>query len=174
MTTATDTRTLWFLDALMTIKVSTQDGDGGLSLIEAVAPASSMPPLHVHDEDEAFYLLEGEATFYVGDAEFDVHAGEAVLGPRGVPHTYRVGPDGARWVVATSPGRFEGFVRAVSRPAETATLPPAAQPTQEQVAAVAAAARQHGIELLGPPGTLPTQLARPTGGAAAPAASLVS
>ena len=47
---------------------------------------------------------------------------------------------------------FERFVRALSRPAERPELPAAqGPPTPEQADALAAAAREHGIELVGPP-----------------------
>jgi hypothetical protein len=63
--------------------------------------------------------------------------------PRGVPHTYRVGDAGARWLVTSSPAGFERFVAAVSA---SATADPA------ELARLAA---DHGIEILGPPGMLP-------------------
>ena len=72
---------------------------------------------------------------------------------RGIPHTYRVESDTARWLAFSDPAGFETFVRAVGVPAETEDLPPAGRP-QDPDALAAAAARQ-GIELLGPPGMLP-------------------
>ena len=52
----------------------------------------------------------------------------------------------------TTRGHFERFVRALSRPAERPELPAAqGPPTPEQADALAAAAREHGIELVGPP-----------------------
>jgi hypothetical protein len=60
--------------------------------------------------------------------------------------------EGARWLVITRRGDFERFVHALSRPAERPDLPPAqGPPTPEQADALAAAAREHGIELVGPP-----------------------
>jgi hypothetical protein len=72
---------------------------------------------------------------------------------------YRVeSPEGARWLVITTRGDFERFVRQFSRPAARPELPdPQGPPTPERVDALAAAARQHGIELVGPPlGSQPT------------------
>jgi hypothetical protein len=82
-----------------------------------------------------------------------IAAGETLLAPKGVAHTYRVeSPAGARWLVITRRGHFERFVRALSRPAERPELPtPQGPPTPEQADALAAAAREHGIELVGPP-----------------------
>jgi hypothetical protein len=103
-----------------------------------------MPPLHVHHaHDEGFYLLEGELTLYTPGEQVDLAAGEFVLAPRGVPHTYRVGEAPARWLVTSSPAGFERFVAAVSA---SATADPA------ELGRLAA---EHGIEILGPPGMLP-------------------
>jgi hypothetical protein len=79
-----------------------------------------------------------------------VRAGDSILAPRGVPHTLRVGDRDARWLVTSTPAGFEAFVRAVG-----STRPQTALPSPDELARVAA---QHGIEILGPPGTLPAEL----------------
>ena len=119
---------------------------GALGLVETLAaPAGDMPPLHVHHHvDEGFYLLEGELTFYMPGQEVRLRPGDYVLGPRGVPHTYRVGPQPARWLTTSSPAGFERFVVAVSE---------IGAPDPERLGRVAA---EHGIDILGPPGALPT------------------
>jgi mannose-6-phosphate isomerase-like protein (cupin superfamily) len=46
-----------------------------------------MAPLHIHhNDDEAWYVLEGRLRVRVGGDDHDVPAGGAVIGPRGVPH----------------------------------------------------------------------------------------
>jgi quercetin dioxygenase-like cupin family protein len=50
---------------------------GHVSVTEIVVPPhSSGPPLHTHDFDEAFYLLEGELIFQVEEALVSKGAGE--------------------------------------------------------------------------------------------------
>jgi quercetin dioxygenase-like cupin family protein len=151
---ATSTEQLWFLDTLHTVRVRHDEGEDGISVMESLAPQGDSPPLHVHHtEDETFHVLEGELRMRAGDADVTIAAGETLLAPKGVPHTYRVeSPAGARWLVITRRGDFERFVRAQSRPAERPELPtPHGPPTPEQAAALAAAAREHGIELVGSP-----------------------
>lgn len=47
------------------------------------------PPLHVHaEEDDAFYILEGEVVVIVEDEEVVVSPGTFILVPPGVPHTF--------------------------------------------------------------------------------------
>jgi len=61
-------------------------------------------PLHVHhDDDEAWYVLEGKLRVRIGDEDIDVPAGAAVIGPHGVPHTFW-NPDSApaRYVIVMS------------------------------------------------------------------------
>lgn len=69
----------------------------GLVLAEWTAPGSAgapdqpeyQAPLHVHhDDDEAWYVLDGRLRVRVGDVEHDVPAGAAVIGPHGLPHTF--------------------------------------------------------------------------------------
>jgi quercetin dioxygenase-like cupin family protein len=151
---ARSTERLWFLNALVTVHVRHDQGEDGVSVLESHAPYGESPPLHVHrTEDELFHVLEGELRLRAGDADIRVGAGESILAPKRVPHTYRVeSPAGARWLVITRRGDFERFVRAQSRRAERPALPPRqGPPTPEQADALAAAARAHEIELIGPP-----------------------
>ena len=145
---------LWFLNTLHTVHVRHDEGEDGISVMETLARHGDSPPLHVHrTEDEIFHVLEGELRVRAGDLDVKVGAGETLLAPKRVPHTYRVeSREGARWLVTTTRGDFESFVRALSRPAERPELPAdQGPPTPEQADALAAAAREHGIELVGPP-----------------------
>jgi mannose-6-phosphate isomerase-like protein (cupin superfamily) len=151
---ATSTEQLWFLNTLVTVRVRHDGGEDGISVLERHAPHGDSPALHVHQtEDEIFHVLEGQLRVRAGDTEVRIGAGETILGPKGVPHTYRVeSREGARWLVITRRGDFERFVRALSRPAERPELPaPQGPPMPEQANALAAAAREHGIEFVGPP-----------------------
>ena len=146
------TENLWFLNTLVSIHVPHAGGADGVSVLESRAPRGDSPPLHVHQEDEIFHVLAGELLLKLGNAERRVSTGQTLLAPKGVPHTYRVESDGARWLVVTARGDFERFVRSTSRPASGAELPePSRPPTEGDVAALAAASHAHGIELVGPP-----------------------
>lgn len=113
-----------------------------------------MPPLHVHRrDDESFYAIEGEVSLFVGDKHMTLRAGQALLAPRGVPHTYRVESEEARSLVLGTPAGFDGFVREVAEPAPGDELPPPGRPVDP--AHLAQVAAKYGIEILGPAGTLP-------------------
>lgn len=146
---------LWFLGTLVTIKSSAATTDGRVGVTENLAPRGSGSPLHVHrNEDEWFYVTEGELTFWVGGQVITATAGSFVYGPRNIPHTFAVTSDQARFLLVVEPAGFENFVRAVGQAAQQLVIPPAAIEPPE-IAQLAAAAAQYGIEILGPPG-IPT------------------
>ena len=143
----------WFVDTRVRILMV----DEGVSLIESEARQGNMPPLHVHhDEDETFYVLEGRMSLHTPAGAVELGPGEAALGPRGVPHTYRVESTSARWLVVTNGGRFASFVEATSVPAEGDGYAPAEQMVSPEVLGAEAAAR--GIDELGSPGLPPQAL----------------
>jgi quercetin dioxygenase-like cupin family protein len=140
-----------FFGALTTLKATSATTNGQLMLIEHVAPRGNGSPLHVHHrEDEWFYVIEGELTVWLDGRVVTAGAGDFVFGPREVPHTFIVSSDEARFLLATQPADFEGFVRALAEPAEKLASPePPGPPDMERVMAAAA---EYGIEILGPPG----------------------
>jgi quercetin dioxygenase-like cupin family protein len=143
---------LWFLGILATIKASRQTTGERVAVIEHLAPQGSGSPLHVHsNEDEWFYVLEGELTFWVGGQVVDAPAGSFVYGPRGIPHTFIVASPEARFLLVAEPAGFEGFMRELAEPAQAMTLPPATVQPPDPARMMAAAA-EYGIEILGPPG----------------------
>lgn len=148
MTTATLAEPRWFLANLARVLVRTDD----LGIVEVTGSRGDMPPLHLHDEDETFVVLEGELSLHVPGRSLTLREGEGFAAPRDVPHVYRVESETARWLAVSTPGRFTDFVIAASEPAGYDGLPPAREIDADAVAATAA---ENGIEIVGPPGTMP-------------------
>ena len=116
----------WWGDGLAEIKVTAADTGGQMTILEITEPPNKDAPLHVHhQEHEGFWILDGCATFEVGDQTIEARAGDFLLGPRDIPHRYTTDPDGCRRLFIFTPGGFEELLRVVSRPAEGRTLPPA-------------------------------------------------
>jgi quercetin dioxygenase-like cupin family protein len=139
----------WWFGSLAVIKATSADTGGQLSIIEVTEGAGAEAPLHVHhQEDEAFWILEGDVTFEVGGSSIVAHAGDYVFGPRGIPHRYTVGPHGCRMLFIVTPGGFENLVTEMSMPATARTLPPPSDQEPDWLR-IAAIARAHGCELLG-------------------------
>ena len=142
----------WFLGGLTLIKASGESTAGRVAVTENWAPRGYGSPLHVHhNEDEWFYVLSGELTFWIDGEVIDAPRGTFVYGPRDLPHTFTVSSDEARFLLVIEPAGFEQFLLELSEPAQAATLPPATLQPPAPDTMMAAAAR-YGIEILGPPG----------------------
>src|SRR5262249_35648645 len=96
------TRT-WF-NSLLTLKASSED----IGVTEVFIRPGDEPPFHVHkNEDEWFYVLEGEVTLHVVGQKQVGRIGAFVSFPRGIPHTFTVESTRARFLVINTPGGFE-------------------------------------------------------------------
>jgi mannose-6-phosphate isomerase-like protein (cupin superfamily) len=136
----------WFFGMLAEVKASAADTGGQYTLVEITAPAGLQAPPHVHyREDEGFYVLDGTVTIHVGDETVELGPGQHAYGPRDVPHTFTIGPDGARMLWVLAPSGFEDFIEEVSVPAEQPTVPPATVVPPEDAAEIVL---RHGMELL--------------------------
>ena len=93
------------------IRASKTSTGGAFSIIEEIDPVDT--PLHIHqNEDELWYILEGQHVIQVGEEEFSVEPGDIVFAPRGVPHAQRrVVARTGRYLCLFSPAGFEGFFR---------------------------------------------------------------
>lgn len=99
-------------------KVSGKDTAGDIFIFETTRDKKGGPPLHYHfEQDEFWYILEGEFLFKVGDQTFTAKAGDSVFGPRTVPHAFAKTNDGpARILMAFQPaGKMEEHFKAVSQ-----------------------------------------------------------
>jgi mannose-6-phosphate isomerase-like protein (cupin superfamily) len=124
------------------VLVAAADTQQALSVLEWVGRAPGGPPLHVHpDQDEVFMVDEGEYLFQCGDAQHRLGAGDTILLPRQVPHTFsQLTPTGRLRYLYTPAGQMENFFLALSR----LDAPP--PPAQAQ-----ALFEAHGMQLVGPP-----------------------
>ncbi len=79
---------LWWMGGLATVKATAEQTGGRYTLVEVLVPEFPMEEslLHVHHfEDEGFYILEGEMTFYVGEQTIKARPGSFLFGPRTSP-----------------------------------------------------------------------------------------
>jgi quercetin dioxygenase-like cupin family protein len=141
-----------FLNHLATTKVSA-GGTGAMSAVEFVARRGFGPPLHVHaDEDEVMIVLEGDIVFRAAGTETVAGAGATVFLPHGVPHSFQVLSDTARFTAITAsrvaPPVFADMVATLGTEVDEPTMP---TPTEIDPAEVARVNAEHRIEVLGPP-----------------------
>jgi quercetin dioxygenase-like cupin family protein len=134
--------TIWGVIPLQ-IKVSSDDTAGNLFVFEHADMGKGGPPRHFHyDQDEWFYVTNGEFAFEVGDERFTLRPGDSLFAPRMVPHAWaHVGDTPGTLLLAVQPaGSLEAFFMencAMDRP-----------PTPEEAARSFAA---HGMRVVGPP-----------------------
>lgn len=118
-----------------------EDTGGRYALIEnANAPGMSIPP-HLHrNEDEMFYVLEGEVEFQIGEQIVRASAGTTIHLPRQTPHAFTiVGAQPARMLILLVPAGLEKYFEELSR------LPSEGPPNMATVAAISA---RYGVEFL--------------------------
>lgn len=148
-TTTTSARDLWFAGTLMRVLADRESTDGQFALIEQRARRGFSPPAHVHqNEDQFFYVLEGELTVRVGDAEQRLGVGGTAWLPRGEVHTFRVESEEARLLEISTPAGFERFHIDAGAPAAELRIP---DEMPLDVEALAAASARFGCDIVGPP-----------------------
>ena len=121
-------------------KVTTPN-PSGLFILENTFLVKGGPARHLHyEQDEWFYILEGEFQFEVGAERILLQPGDSLLAPRQVPHVWAFAGDArGRILIAFLPaGKMEAFFREVTKAN--------AMPPQDP-----GVWRAHGMELLGPP-----------------------
>src|SRR5467141_5277578 len=141
---------VWSLGGRFTTKVDAAEAEDRFALVEAVAFRTTEPPLHIHHhEDEAWYILSGRMTFYVGDTAMTADAGSFVFAPRGLPHTFTVDVEPTRVLVLASPAGFERFAEELGDEATSDVPPPGlAVPGPDVLGPVA---ERYKIDVVGPP-----------------------
>ena len=93
-------------------KVPPSETGGGVFVIEHTHLLPGGPAMHMHlNQEEWFYVMEGQVIFQVGDQRLQLHPGESVLAPRRIPHTFSaVGPEPSRMLIAFCPaGKMEQY-----------------------------------------------------------------
>lgn len=142
---------IWFTTAHLTLHVPQVASKAGVSLVEHHMARGFAVPLHVHnDEDESFYVLDGEFRFQVGEEVKTLTTGQSLHAPAGLPHSFRVLSPEARFLTVTT-GRFEDMLLSLARPAPARILPPQSPPTESDINALVETCFAHGIEFRGPP-----------------------
>ena len=140
----------WAGGGVFTMKASAAETHEALMMSEFRSEGGKMTPLHLHpDEDEGFYVLEGEVVVHLAGEEHRVGEGGIFIAPRGTAHAFMVTSDTARLLTWQVPGTGEAsFYRPLLEPIqspEDISRPPDWERLRE------VAEHSPAIEILGPP-----------------------
>ena len=140
-----DGRRIHVLGNDVTIKISSRDTGGAFTVFEGVSEPLQGPPLHLHrDQDESWYIVDGEFRFEVDGQEIYASGGATVLAPKGTRHTFQnVGTTPGRILTTVVPGGLDLFFEELETVAPRGTRPVAAK--------MVPIFEKHRLELLGPP-----------------------
>ncbi len=141
-------RTIYVVGDLYRFLAVGDDTNGSYAFWEALVPPGGGPPLHVHSrEEEGFYVLDGEATFTIGDEVVRAEEDSFVNLPPGIRHSFRNQSMGIlRMLIVVAPAGLEKMFFETGVPATDprATMPP---PSDEEIERLLAAAPRYGITI---------------------------
>jgi mannose-6-phosphate isomerase-like protein (cupin superfamily) len=116
-----------------TITVPGADTNGRFCVIDMYVPPGGGPPLHRHDFEETFIILEGEVEATFRGQRMKVKAGETINVPANAPHRFQnVSGDPVRLICICSPAGPENYFIELGVPVATRTTPPPALTDAEQ------------------------------------------
>ena len=124
------------------IKISGKDTDNELAVFEqtGLTPKGG-PPLHIHpNQDEWFYIIDGEYLFQVGEDKYEMRTGDTIFLPRNIQHAFVQLTEKAKVIVSYLPaGKMEEFFAVTDK----WILPP----TKDEILKVFA---DHDMKIVGP------------------------
>ena len=97
---------------ILDTKISGKDTDNDLVVFEQTGlTLKGGPPLHIHpNQDEWFYIIEGEYVFQVGEEKHSLQSGDTIFLPRNVPHAFIQLSEKGKMIVSFLPaGKMESF-----------------------------------------------------------------
>jgi len=125
------------------IKISSEDTEGDLAVFEQTGlTPNGGPPLHIHpNQDEWFYIIEGDYKFQVGPDTHELKSGDTIFLPRNIPHAFIQLSEKGKMIVSYLPaGKMEAFFKVTN-----SWLSP---PSQEEIKKVF---EDHDMKIVGPP-----------------------
>lgn len=98
------------------VLISGETTGGSSATIIQISPAGGGPPPHRHsNEDESFYVLEGDYEFLVDGEWVKASTGDAMHRRRGTVHTFRnCGSTTGRLLITVTPAGLEKYLEEIS------------------------------------------------------------
>jgi quercetin dioxygenase-like cupin family protein len=139
-----------------TVLFSGEQTGGRFAMLDMLIPPGEGPPMHRHDFDECFRVLEGSLEAYVGDLPpLRLDVGDSVNIPANLPHYFRAPAHAqARLLCTVAPAGLETFFAEFGDPVATRTSPAPPLSDDERRARLQRAIAQapaYGMEIFPPP-----------------------
>jgi len=129
----------------VTIKISSRDTGGAFAVFDSRTLPQQGPPLHLHrEQDETWFIVDGEYRFEVDGQEIFASAGDTVFAARGTRHTFQnIGDRPGHLLTTVVPGGLDLFFEELEVVAPKGSLPDPIKMTP--------LFEKYALELLGPP-----------------------
>ena len=128
---------------VLDIKISSKDTEGDLAVFEQNGfTQNGGPPLHIHlNQDEFFYIIEGEYLFQIADEKYQMKSGDTIFLPRNVQHAFVQLTEKGKVIVSYMPaGKMEDFFKTT----DAWTSPPTLKEIEKTF-------ENHDMKVVGPP-----------------------
>ena len=140
----------WLVNSLTTVKATTEETGGAFAMFHQTLPPGYATPYHEHRTgDEAFYVLDGEITFFSDGTKISLKPGGSIFLPHGFPHGFRNdGAEPAQVLFLSIPGgEFMDFLKEGGEVATERALPTPAPPDFKKLAMLS---DKYGVDVMGP------------------------
>ncbi len=147
-----DGKPLWMLGSLYTIKISSDDSGGAVSVVEFTIPhgPNSAPPPHRHNCGETVYVQEGTVKYQFDGKTSELGPGSVAFFPKGTLENFEVvGSRPAKLLVVYTPGGMDKFFAEAAEPAKSRSLPPPSS-NPPDIPKLISIGKKHGLELQAP------------------------
>ena len=120
---ANEGRAFAMLGGVYEVKVSSDESDGAMTIMEMLIPPGAAPPPHTHPGTETVYVIEGNLRYNIGDETHEGGPGAIFHIPEGVLENFEPLTE-SRILVVYKPGGIERFFEEAGDPSEAGVLPP--------------------------------------------------
>lgn len=145
----------WMVGILWVMLATGDQTGGGYSLMWELCPRGSGPGPHYHDQDEQFFIMDGEITYRADGEDLKAGPGSFVLIPRGTVHSFRVDSETATLLNSYTPAGFERTITELGERAQAREIPPSDRPAiPGGMDAAMALFREIGMHLVQEPDSL--------------------
>jgi len=95
----------WTVGCMFRFLVSSDDASGSYTTMEITVPPGEGANPHSHaDEEEQFYVIDGELIYDIDGTRIEAASGDFVHIPRGILHSFKNGSRQAKLLATFGPG----------------------------------------------------------------------